>query len=368
MTNICFITALFITGGSDQLLFSLCSRLREQGHTITLYSLFPSSKNDSLINKFERIGISIITPRKLFNAPYHKIPYFYQLALFIRFWLHHRKHHYDIVSGYHAAAYPVLFWIKKRFRILVYYTEISSPKWRSMLNIKPRGQDYINLFNAVFVPSKLIGEELILYDGLKKPYIVIPFFLDLPPYQFSLPCRSAKTFGVIARLSNEKNQDILIQTLNIVKKNISDVTLVLIGTGPNKHYLKDLGKSLGVFDNIQFIENFEKIEEVIQKIDIFTLVSDVEGMPLTIIEALYFGKPVIATPVGSIPDLIVDGYNGYIIDKNQIQDIADHIIELMKNFNQYKMMSQNSRILYEQKFDPDCLFNELLLHYKDSNS
>ena len=363
MTNICFITALFIAGGSDQLLFSLCSRLRKRGHTITIYSLFPSSKNDSMIRKFESIGVSIISPIKLFNAPYHKIPYLYQLALFIRFWLHHRKHHYDIISGYHAATYPVLFWIKKQFRILVYYTEISSPKWRRMLNIKPLGEEYINLFNAIFVPSKLIGEELILFEGLKKPYTVIPFSLDLPPYHFLPPCRSAKTFGVIARLSPEKNPDLLIRILKLVKNDFPDAKLILIGTGPLKQQLITIAISLGLLDEVHFVDNFEKIEDVVGLIDIFTLLSDVEGMPLSIIEALYFGKPVIATPVGSIPDMIVDGYNGYIIDKNKIQDIADHIIELMKNFSLYTMMSQNSRLIYESNFDPDTLFSELLLHY-----
>jgi glycosyltransferase involved in cell wall biosynthesis len=232
-----------------------------------------------------------------------------------------------------------------------------------MLNIKPLGEEYINFFNAIFVPSKLIGEELILFEGLKKPYTVIPFSLDLPPYHFLPPCRSAKTFGVIARLSPEKNPDLLIRILKLVKNDFPDAKLILIGTGPLKQQLITIAISLGLLDEVHFVDNFEKIEDVVGLIDIFTLLSDVEGMPLSIIEALYFGKPVIATPVGSIPDMIVDGYNGYIIDKNKIQDIADHIIELMKNFSLYTMMSQNSRLIYESNFDPDTLFSELLLHY-----
>jgi glycosyltransferase involved in cell wall biosynthesis len=65
--------------------------------------------------------------------------------------------------------------------------------------------------------------------------------------------------------------------------------------------------------------NFEKIEEVIQKIDIITLVSDVEGMPLSIIEALYFRKPVIATSVGSVPSLIVDNYKNLLLIKTKFR-------------------------------------------------
>jgi glycosyltransferase involved in cell wall biosynthesis len=168
---------------------------------------------------------------------------------------------------------------------------------------------------------------------------------------------------VIARLSPEKNPDLLIRILKLVKNDFPDAKLILIGTGPLKQQLITIAISLGLLDEVHFVDNFEKIEDVVGLIDIFTLLSDVEGMPLSIIEALYFGKPVIATPVGSIPDMIVDGYNGYIIDKNKIQDIADHIIELMKNFSLYTMMSQNSRLIYESNFDPDTLFSELLLHY-----
>jgi glycosyltransferase involved in cell wall biosynthesis len=259
--------------------------------------------------------------------------------------------------------YPVLYRLKTLLKIPVFYTEISSPKWRVQFMNQIKTKKYLNCFDKVFVPSSIIGEELKQYEGLQKNYYIIPFFIDLPEYSYQIPNKPARSFGLIARLSPEKNPDLLIRILKLVKKGIPDAKLILIGTGPLKQQLITIAISLGLLDDVHFVDNFEKIEDVVGLIDIFTLLSDVEGMPLSIIEALYFGKPVIATPVGSIPDMIVDGYNGYIIDKNKIQDIADHIIELMKNFSLYTMMSQNSRLIYESNFDPDTLFSELLLHY-----
>ena len=405
--HLCFITAVLITGGGDRLLQSIFPRFKKLGYDITIYAAYPLRDKSSIRSDFEHQGITVKMPppyiSKIFFMGIGLIPFipsfilypiccfnlkksivFYKKVyhwvekifvypifncfLIIRVICDHHFKKYFIISGYMAGIYPVLYQLKKMLKIQVFYTEISSPQWRIGSTNKKKTQMYLNTFDKIVVPSSIIGKELEKYEGLQNIFYAIPFFIDLPEFVYQTPQKPARSFGLIARLSPEKNQDILIQTLNIVKKNISDVTLVLIGTGPKKHYLKNLGKSLGVLEDIQFIDHFEHIEDVIELIDIYTLVSDVEGMPLSIIEALYFGKPVIATPVGSIPDMIVDGYNGYIIDKNQIQGIADHIIELMENFSQYKTMSQNSRLLYERKFDPDTLFNELLLHYKDSNS
>jgi glycosyltransferase involved in cell wall biosynthesis len=405
--HLCFITAILITGGGDRLLQSICPRLKKLGYAITIFAAYPLRGKSSIRSDFEHQGITVKMPppyiSKILLMGIGLIPFtpsfilypicclnlnksivFYKKVyhwveknfvypifhcfLIVRVICDHHFKQYFIISGYMAGMYPVLYRLKKMLKIQVFYTEISSPQWRIGGTNKKKTQMYLNTFDKIFVPSSIIGKELEKFEGLQNIFYTIPFFIDLPKFVYQTPQTPARSFGLIARLSPEKNQDILIETLYIVKKNISDVTLVLIGTGPLKQQLITIAISLGVLEDIRFIDNFEKIEEVIQKIDIFTLVSDVEGMPLTIIEALYFGKPVIATPVGSIPDMIVDGYNGYIIDKNQIRDIADHIIELMENDNQYKMMSQNSRLVYERKFDPDTLFSELLLHYKDSNS
>ena len=405
--HLCFITAVLITGGGDRLLESICPRFKKAGYDISLYVSYPVRGKSSIRSDFEHQGITVKMPPPyiskillmgiglipfspsfilypicclnlnksivFYKKVYHWVEKNFVYSIFhcfliIRVIYDHHLKKYSTISGNQYAMYPVLYRLKTLLKIPVFYTEISSPKWRVQFMNQIKTKKYLNCFDKVFVPSSIIGEELKQYEGLQKNYYIIPFFIDLPEYSYQIPNKPARFFGLIARLSSEKNPDILIQILKLVKKDIPNAKLILIGTGPLKQQLITIAISLGVLDDIQFIDHFEHIENVIELIDIFTLVSDVEGMPLSIIEALYFGKPVIATPVGSIPDMIVDGYNGYIIDKNRIQGIADHIIELMENISQYKTMSQNSRLLYERKFDPDTLFNELLLHYKDSNS
>lgn len=404
MENLCFITSVLITGGSDRLLQSLLPRFKTLGYNITVYVAYPgisSTRSDlerqgilvkipsdfskrllicigfipvipllilyqiyCVVNKKKRVSISNIFPiiENFFVNP------IYHYLLILTVFYNHQLKKYSLISGNQYAMYPVLYRLKTLLKIPVFYTEISSPKCRIHILNQIKTKKYLNSFDKVFVPSSIIGEELKRYEGLQNKFYEIPFFIDLPDYIYQIPKKPARSFGLIARLSPEKNHDILIQIFKQVKITIQDAKLILIGTGPQKKQLINIASSLEVLDKIQFIDHFEHIENVIELIDIFTLISDVEGMPLSIIEALYFGKPIIATPVGSLPNMIIDGHNGYIMDKDQIQGIADHIIDLMENFSQYKDMSQNSRLLYERKFKPDSLFNELLLHYKNTNS
>ena len=402
--NLCFITSVLITGGSDRLLQSLLPRFRKLGYNITIYVAYPSLEKSSLQSSLEPLGISVKVPsyyskillihigyisflpliikfrvicfiKKRKNASISReflprilnsfVNPIYHILLLLRVIFDHQLKRYFLISGNQYAMYYVLYRLKTVLKIPVFYTEISSPKYRALGMSQIETSKYLNKFDKVFVPSLIIGEELIQYEGLKKNFYNIPFFIDIPNYIYQIPTKPARSFGLIGRFSPEKNQDILMHVLKIVKTKIPDVKLILIGSGPQKQQLISMAMSLEIFEDIQIIDHFEHIEEVIKLIDIFTLISDVEGMPLSIIEALYFGKPVIATPVGSLPDMIVNDYNGYLIDKDHIQEISDHIIKLMEHFCLYKKMSQNSHLLYEEKFTPDYLFNELLLHYID---
>jgi glycosyltransferase involved in cell wall biosynthesis len=404
--NLCFITAVLITGGSDRLLQSLLPRFKALGYNITVYVAYPPLGKSSLQSDLEPTGISIKCPSSsskkfliymgylLFFPALIKYRGFcflrkqkpmsitelflpqiinsfvnpiFEILLISRVIFDHLFIKYSVISGYHYAMYSILYWIKTILKIPVFYTEISSPKYRAPGMIQRETKKYLNNFDKVFVPSSIIGEELKNYEGFQNNFLNIPFFVDLPKNLYQVPKKPARSFGLIGRLSQEKNQDILIQILKLVKREITDAKLILIGTGPLKQHLITTSISLDLRQNFQIIDDFEHIEEVIDEIDIFTLISDVEGMPLSIIEALFFGKPVIATPVGSIPDMVINNYNGYILNADQIQEIADHIIELMENFTKYKVMSQNSHLLYEKNYDPDIIFNKLLSYYDPPN-
>lgn len=404
--NICVIVALMITGGSDKLLLSHLSILAQNGYNVFLYSIRPMDENNILSNQFRDNGIllkdySTITKSFLqiikyaIYIPLHfflvmaKQLHLYKIAisdeqilstienriiyriciplLFIRILFDNFTNKYNIISTYHYSTYGISYNLKKILKIPVIYTEISSPRWREGWLAKNKLSGYLNSFNKIFVPSNIIGNELRDYEGLNNEWIISPFIIEELPYRFNLMNKKAENFGVIARLSSEKNQDILIKVLQIIVKSKPNAQLVLIGRGNEEARYKLLVQELDLVHNVQFIPSFSKITEIIDKIDIFVLCSDVEGMPLTLIEALYYAKPILVNDVGSTSELVINNVNGFLIDKNNLEYIANKILLIMDDINIYKKFSTNSRKLYDSKYKPKEILDNLLTEYRQLN-
>ena len=123
----------------------------------------------------------------------------------------------------------------------------------------------------------------------------------------------------IGRLSSQKGFDILIHTLYLLKKEGCDVHLKIMGDGLEKQSLLALCRKLGLSSDIELIgrvEDYQKIN-LIQSADIFVVPSRFEGLPLTILEAMYLRKPVVGTEIDAIKEVITSGYNGVLASQTQ---------------------------------------------------
>jgi glycosyltransferase involved in cell wall biosynthesis len=404
--NICVIVALMIMGGSDKLLLSHLSYLAQNGYSVFVYSIHPMDENNILSNRFSQNGILlkdyskitkstlriisyiIILPLYALLSNFHRLNLYkrevsrdqivsavenkimfriYVLLLFCRIVFDNLANNFKIITAYHYSTYGISYCLKRVLKIPVIYTEVSSPRWRKGWMSKNRLSKYLNSFNKIFVPSKIIGNELREYEGLKNDYIESPFLIEEVPYNFTLKSEKAKSYGVIARLSPEKNQDLLIRVLKIIVKSNPNTQLLLIGKGPEEARYRSLVQKLELTNNVQFVPQFNEITEIIDKIDIVVLISDVEGMPLTLIEALYFGKPIIVNDVGSTSELVVNSFNGFLVDKNDLQSIANKIRLIIDNPSMFQEFSINSRKLYDRKYKPKKILNNLLAEYNQLN-
>lgn len=395
MKKIAIITEILTMSGADRQISAVCTYLKQKGYAVTIYSILPKSKIPSIIQNSSEIKIvysrnwttilficgmvryipdilkSVIRgrgdPKKTRNIllsvksgliESHYITNFYSKKILRSIAQEQDTEPYAFVIGFHFQVRPLLYNIQTDLGVLTRYIEISSPHWRSLNNFHDElAPQIINAIDRIIVPSEIIGEELKTYEGLQKPYTVVPLVLQMPEYH-KRDGQQISTFGVATRLSREKNQDLLIQIMSIIKtKNQSTpIKLVLVGEGPEKKRLVQLKKDLNLNDEVILTGPFAQVEQFIDKIDIATLLSDVESIPATLLEALYFGKPIIATDVGSISSIVIDGFNGYIVDKNNLEEIADKIIALTENCELYDTFSKNSRTLYHKiYYDNDIL-------------
>ena len=102
---------------------------------------------------------------------------------------------------------------------------------------------------------------------------------------------------------------------------------------------------------------------LLQEADIYILPSYQEGLPISILEAMSAGLPIISTPVGGIPDAVTDGENGYLIEPGDFEALASKILSLSKDQNLWKKFSLRSSEIAKQKFHMSRVETELANMY-----
>jgi glycosyltransferase involved in cell wall biosynthesis len=146
---------------------------------------------------------------------------------------------------------------------------------------------------------------------------------------------------VVSRIETIKGIDKLLEVASIIqyKYNINNFEIIVIGGGSQLKYYKKISKKKNL--NIKFLGWKNNVALFYSKSDIFLQLSESEGTPLSVMEAASFGLPILATNVGSLPDLIDDGINGVLTTKNA-GEISLKLQELIKDSKKRRRMGRNS--------------------------
>jgi len=137
--------------------------------------------------------------------------------------------------------------------------------------------------------------------------------------------QDAFLIGAVARLAPVKNHAMLLRALPRLDE---DVHLVFIGEGPSRRALEHLASELHVGSRVHFTGQLVEAENLHQFFDVSALCSRSEGFPNAVIEALAAGCPVVATPVGGVPEIIVDRQTGLLVPVDQPDALAASLREL----------------------------------------
>jgi glycosyltransferase involved in cell wall biosynthesis len=140
--------------------------------------------------------------------------------------------------------------------------------------------------------------------------------------------QGAFVIGTVARLAPVKNHALVLRALQRLDE---DVHLVLIGGGPSRHALEELAKELHIDQRVHFTGPLAETQNLHQFFDVSVLCSFSEGFPNAVIEALAAGCPVIATPVGGVPEVIVERQTGLLVPVDQPDALAASVQELRRD-------------------------------------
>ena len=146
--------------------------------------------------------------------------------------------------------------------------------------------------------------------------------------------------GTAGRLTPVKGQKYLIEAAAGLVRQHRDMLFVFLGDGQLVNDLKLMTSALGIGDQVKFLGWRPDVAEVMSTFDVFVLPSLNEGMGKVLVEAMAMGKPLIASDVGGIPDLVVQGENGLLVPPANSEALAQAVLDLYENPDKRERMGE----------------------------
>lgn len=161
-------------------------------------------------------------------------------------------------------------------------------------------------------------------------------------------------FVNVARLSPQKNQRILLNAFARVGSKHSQVRCLMVGSGPLESELRLQAEALNLQDKVRFLGQRDDIREILAASDIGVLSSDWEGNPLSVMEIMGAGKPMIATAVGGVPELVLPG-TGYLVNCGDVVAFADAMERLACDADLRRKMGAAGAELAKREFSASAM-------------
>lgn len=211
------------------------------------------------------------------------------------------------------------------------------------------------------------AEEKILFEKGIRPRLIQTILNGVPdPLKLALnkpePLRNLPPdrvlIGAIARLETTKGIHFLIQAFTAIASQFPKLHLVIVGTGGKESELKEQAVQSGLNDRITFTGYQQNVHDYLHYFTIFAIPSLHEAHPLVLMEGMGHGKPIIATTVGGIPEVIHHGENGLLVPPAQPEALAAALGRLLTEKELPVQIGKKARESYEKEFTVERMLEE----------
>lgn len=194
---------------------------------------------------------------------------------------------------------------------------------------------------------------------LEKFKSVIPSETGIQSIDDNIDFLPETNFLSIGRLTPKKGFDILIKAFHVVKRNLPNAKLIIIGEGEERENLEKLIKNYSLENDVNLVGFIprDEIPSLIKTCDIYVQPSiqapdgDKEGFPTALMEIMASGKPIITTPHAGIAEIIKDNQNGLLVEEKNIEVLSNEMVMLANNKNLQNQLKKNARETTKTEFD-----------------
>jgi glycosyltransferase involved in cell wall biosynthesis len=275
----------------------------------------------------------------------------------------------DILGGFYAgfaarlAGVPVLCHVRNRY-------EKISRRDRSFLHLVDRfvfvSQHTWENFGFCVKPHR----GSVAYDGIDANVVYDQNIRVSVGKEFAIP-ETTKIIGMVARVAPQKDYETLIRAAKRVVRHRLDVRFLIVGDYTQgevskSHYerVKHMLDSVQMSEYFIFTDYRDDVSRLISAMDVFVLCTHHEGLPLVLLEAMAQSKPVVATAVDGIPEIVIDNKTGLLHDHQNDSQLASAILELLNDENHASALGASGRNLVVSSFSEEHFAQRIEQIYK----
>lgn len=236
------------------------------------------------------------------------------------------------------------------------FAQVAAFKFHRRMKLYER---FVDLF---LCPSNYMKQQMLLGGFPEKKLRVLPYGVDPNATQ---PNYTHKKYALfVGRLSEEKG----IETIISLAKILPDITFKIVGRGPAMAMLHRAGDKCS---NLEFVgfRMGDELKELYANATVVLLPSRVhEVFPLITLEAMSVGKPVIASRVGGLPEIIDDGINGFLVPPLDLHGWTEAVMRVFYDDDLQQRLSRGARESIEKRFSLDDHHRKLMMYYEEAMS
>ena len=214
--------------------------------------------------------------------------------------------------------------------------------------------------------SKSAGTSLLRYVKIKSNKVVtIPNGLNTERFlsltkNATINTNGPKRVGIVGRFNEQKGHIYFVEAAARIVETFQNVEFIFVGDGTLRSMIEQRINDKGLSSYSHFLGLRNDVGELLQSFDVFVLASLWEGMPISLLEAQYFGVACVVTNVGGNPEVVSDGYNGLLVEPGDPDALASAILKLLINDDLRKDFGMHGQQVFARRFGIDSMANAYL--------
>jgi glycosyltransferase involved in cell wall biosynthesis len=336
-------------GGAQEHLYSLLTRIDRERYDVSVVALSPGSA----VRKLQRAGFSVL----VIDEPDDAIAVGALAAYLVEVRadvIHNHMFRAETIGTRAAMALAEIGHRRPYVVSTVHSSRIRSQDDRQLL------RDLTPHMDQLIAVSQMVERKLLDEGRTTAPVTRIYNGVDLSRYEAQEACCTlpeeygmepgSQLVGVVARLEPEKGHPTLLEAWPEVLRAVPDTYLLIVGEGSRREALEAQARELRIAHRVVFTGRRDDVPAVTAALDVAVLPSYREAQGLSILEAMALSRPVVASNVGGIPEMIQDGITGLLVPPHDAHALAGAITRLLRDHSYADTLGRAGHDLVHDRF------------------